>query len=83
MEYIFLSLALLMVYMIYRIARDIFRSYQCVDDRILRDFLYGRLDKGSERYKNVVRHLGQCEKCQDALRDLQRGKQLEDHLVED
>ena len=82
MIYIFMILALVMLYMVVRIARDIFRSYQCVDERTLRQFLYGRLSRDSERYRNVVAHLGQCHRCQELLRELQRGKRLEDHLVD-
>lgn len=82
MTYILLSLLLGLAYLIYRIGRDIFKSYQCLDEATLRQFLYGRIPRGSETHRHVIAHLAQCEKCQELLREIQRGKRLEDHLVD-
>ena len=82
MTYLILIIALAFSYMIFKIGRDIYRSYQCVDETTLRDFLYGRLPGNSDTYRHVVNHLGQCEECQESLREIQRGKRLEDHLVD-
>jgi len=84
MTYFILAVAVALFYQIYRIGRDIYRSYQCVDEATLRSFLYGRLDQDGSAYRHVVSHLSQCEECKEHLREIQRGKgkQLEDHLVE-
>lgn len=82
MKYIIIALSLGLAFLIYRIAKDIYQTYQCVDERTLRDFMYGRLSRGSDKYRQVVNHLGKCEECQEKLREIQRGKRLEDHLVD-
>ena len=83
MTYIILAVALALGYQIYRIGRDIYKSYQCLEERTLTDFMYGRIRRDSDRYRHVVSHLAQCEECQETLREIQRGKRLEDHLVDD
>ena len=84
MTYLILAVAVALAYQIFRIGRDVYRSYQCVDESTLRSFQYGRLDENGSTYRHVVNHLSQCEECQETLREIQRGKgkRLEDHLVE-
>lgn len=82
MTYLLLAMALGLAFTVFKIGKDIYRSYQCVEERTLRDFLYGRLRRDGEAYRHVVSHLGQCEECQEKLREIQRGKRLEDHLVD-
>lgn len=83
MTYIILAVALALGYQIYRIGRDIYKSYQCLEEHTLKNFMYGRIRRDSEQYRHVVSHLAQCEECQEKLREIQRGKRLEDHLVDD
>lgn len=82
MTYLIIGLLIGMAYLLFYIGRNIYKSYQCVEEHTLKDFLYGRLRRGSEDYQHVVNHLGQCETCQEKLREIQRGKRLEDHLVD-
>ncbi len=82
MKYIILTLIIGFAFLIYRIVKDVYQSYQCVDERTLKDFMYGRLQRESDKYRQVVNHLGRCEECQEKLRDIQRGKPIEDHLVD-
>jgi hypothetical protein len=83
MTHFILAIALLLAYLVFRIGRDLFRSYQCLDEQVLREFLYRRLPRDSAEYRHVIQHLSRCETCQERLRDVQRGKRLEDHLIDD
>lgn len=79
---VYAAVAFLLARQVYRLARDVFYSYQCLDESVLRDFQYRRLKKDHEAYRHVVSHLDRCETCQEKLRDIQRGKQIEDHLID-
>jgi hypothetical protein len=83
MTYLFAALAALLFLIVLRIGKEIFLSYQCPDEQSLKDFWNGRLRKGDSEYRRVVTHLGVCEKCRDKLDQIQKGKPLEDHLVDD
>ncbi|MDX1667228.1 MAG: hypothetical protein R3350_08360 [Saprospiraceae bacterium] len=82
MDKIVLILGISLLYLFYRMGRDIYRQYQCVDYKTLRDFLYRKLEDETKR-RQVVRHLGHCEECREKLREIQRGKPIEDHLIEE
>ena len=82
MTYLFAGLAALLAYVLLRIGRQIWHTYQCPGEHALRDFWYGRMEKQSPEYRNLITHLGYCEKCRDELFRIQKGKPLEDHLVD-
>ena len=67
---------------IWRLIKQIYRNYQCVDEETLRDYLYGKLRRDPNHHRQVTSHLGLCEKCQEKLFEIQKGKPLEDHLVD-
>ena len=72
-------------YAVYRIGKQIYLNYQCVDEEILRDFLYGKIKSSDPLRRQIISHLGYCEKCQETLHQITKGKPkpLEDHLIED
>lgn len=70
-------------FVLWRIGKQIYLTYRCVGEDKLRAFWSGRLKKNHpEAYRQVVTHLGHCEKCQALLEEIRRGKPIEDHLVE-
>ena len=83
MLYLFIALAISFFILFLRIGREIYNTYRCVDEKTLRDFVYGRLKKYESKHRTVISHLGQCEKCQEKLFRIQHGKPLEDHFIED
>ncbi len=83
MIYIFAALASLFALLAWRIARQIWYTYQCPGEEALRQFWFARMDKESEEYRNLIAHLGHCENCREELHRIQRGKPLEDHLLEE
>lgn len=82
MSYLFLALIISFLIIFFRIGRQIYFRYQCVTEQQLRDFYYGKLKKDDEQQRQVISHLGQCEKCRDLLHQIQKGKPIEDHLVD-
>ncbi len=82
MTYLFAGLAALMAFTVLRIGKQIWHTYQCPEEGALHDFWYGRMDKKSQRYRNLITHLGHCEQCREELHRIQKGKPLEDHLVD-
>lgn len=82
MSYLFIALIVSFLIIFFRIGRQIYFRYQCVTEKQLRAFYYGKLKKDEEQQRQVISHLGQCEKCQDLLHQIQKGKSIEDHLVE-
>jgi len=68
---------------IFRIGRQIYLTYRCVDESTIRAFWNGRLKKNDpEAYSQIVTHLGHCDKCQALLEEIRNGKPIEDHLVD-
>lgn len=82
MTYLFAGLAALLAFVALRIGKQIWYTYQCPGDPALYDFWYGRMDKKSQAHRNVVTHLGHCERCRETLYRIQKGQPLEDHLVD-
>lgn len=62
--------------------REFFYLNRCLDEKTLHDYQYGRIKKDHPKYQHIITHLSQCERCQDLLGDLQRGRPIEDHLVD-
>lgn len=81
MSYLFIALFASFLIIFFRIGRKIYFRYQCVSEQQLRDFYYGKLKRNEDQQRQVISHLGQCEKCQNLLHQIQKGKPLEDHLV--
>ncbi len=76
-------LILITAYGLFRIGKQIYNTYRCVDESIIRAFWSGRLKNNNpEAYRQVVTHLGHCDKCQALLDEIRKGKPIEDHLVE-
>lgn len=76
-------LILATAYGFFRIGRQIYRTYRCVDEATIRAFWSGRLKKNDpDTYREVVTHLGHCDKCQALLEEIRKGKPLEDHLID-
>lgn len=82
MSYLFIGLAISFGILFFRIGRQLFSTYRCIDRSTLRDFHYGKLQKHSNDHRRVITHLGHCEKCREMLHQISRGRPLEDHLVE-
>lgn len=83
MQYAIFFVAGAFLILVYRIVREIWYTQTCVEDHTLRDFMYGRTKRRPELHRRIAGHLSQCETCRERLRHIQRGKPLEDHLVED
>lgn len=79
---IYYILGLSFLWFLFRISKQIYRTYSCIDEKTIYDFWYGRLDKGSQKHRSVISHLGHCEKCRTALDEIRKGKPLEDHLID-
>ncbi len=62
----------------------IYQNYQCFEDDVLDDYFHGRLKREETLRRQVVTHLGLCEKCQKKMFDLQSGKDqsISEHLVD-
>lgn len=78
----FTILALIAAYIVYRAVRQVLRVYECPSDEMLTAFWRGKLRPGSEPHRQLITHLGTCEKCQDRLHTLRKGLPLEDHLID-
>lgn len=73
---------LIAAYIVYRAVRQILRVYECPSDEVLTAFWRGKLRPGSEPHRQLITHLGTCEKCQERLHLLRQGLPLEDHLID-
>ena len=82
-NYLFWALALSFAYLFWRIGKQIFSTYRCLEEWEIRDFISGRSKKNEQKHRRVITHLGHCEKCQEKLHRIQKGLPLEDHLVDD
>lgn len=82
MSYLFIALIISFLIIFFRMGKQIYFNYQCLSEKQLRNFYYGKLKKDEVQQRQVVTHLGQCEKCQKLLEQIQKGKPLEDHLVD-
>lgn len=73
----------LTAFVLYRIGKQIYLTYRHVDEDTIRAFWNGRLKNSDpDAYRQVVTHLGHCDKCQALLEAIRKGKPIEDHLVE-
>lgn len=77
-----ITIVLLLGYLLWRIGKQIMRTYQHVDEDTLRDFWKGKLKRNEEDQRRVITHLGYCEECRELFDKIRTGKPLEDHLVE-
>ena len=78
-----IGLSVLLVFLVFRISRQIYQTYRCLDEGTLRDFWFGRLNNRAEEKRRVISHLGHCEQCREKLYRIQKGISIEDHLVDD
>lgn len=84
MKNLFLAVMILIVLSIlWIIARAIILRGKCLDDEEIRAFVKGQVDNSSSEYQRMAGHLGICEQCQEQMRLIQFGKPLDEHLVED
>ncbi len=79
-----IALIMLLVGTFYTVGRQIILQYRCIDDQTMEDFFNGRLKKDDAARRQVITHLGHCEKCQQKLFEIQKGRKnpLEDHLID-
>jgi len=76
-----LIMALILLYVIWQIGRQLYLKTKCVDDEDIYLFVKGKMDRQSGQYKRIAEHLLTCEKCRDQMRMIQFGKDLDEHLV--
>lgn len=74
---------LIAAYIVYRALRQALRVYECPSDETLTAFWRGKLRHGSDPHRQLIAHLGTCEKCQERLHILRKGLSLEDHLIDE
>lgn len=80
MTTIFVLLASATLLVVIKRVRDIRSHYVCLTPKDMKAYKLGDLSHDDRR--QVTMHLGLCEKCQQAMIDLDPDKTL-DHLVED
>lgn len=76
------AMVLVLLSIIWIIARAIVLRGKCLDDDEIRAFLKGQVANSSNEYQRMASHLGTCEKCQEQMRLIQFGKPLDEHLIE-
>ncbi len=78
-----LILALLCAFVVFRVLTQYYQTRQCPEPETLRDFFYGRLKRYPDLHRRIISHLGYCERCRRRLEDIQLGRDLEDHLIDE
>ena len=76
MKNIVVLLVVGLVFTIYIKLKGIWSSYKCFDDEVLNDYYHGRLKRQEDLRRQVVTHLGLCEKCQQKMFDLQNNRKI-------
>lgn len=77
-----LAILLGLAFIIWRIGRQIWSTYQHVDEETLSDFWVGRLQRENrEEYKRVQSHLTHCEQCRDALDHIRQTERREEEKI--
>ncbi len=82
-DLLFATMILVVLSVLWIIARAIILRGKCLDDEEIRAFVRGKIDGSSSEYQRMASHLGTCEKCQEQMRMIQFGKPLDEHLVEE
>lgn len=70
MTTILLILILVTGYSAIKIINEIIKSNRCPEDEILKKVVLGRMNKESPISKNIIKHLGICEKCRDKINEI-------------
>lgn len=83
MNTIFLILFLGLLYLVFKIVGQIWRTYQHVDEQTLHDFWLKKLKRNHpSEHQRVISHLGVCQRCRDLFdRVSSEGRPIEDHLI--
>lgn len=81
-SYIIAASISLISFFLYRIGKQIYDTYQHIDEANLRDFWRQKLTKDDPEHRRIITHLGHCEQCRDLFDQIRKGKPLEDHLVD-
>ena len=64
------------------VLRQIWAQQQHLTDKDIKDLVQLKLRDREEAYHRIVSHLGICDKCQKKLEEFNKGKEIEEHLVD-
>lgn len=54
-------------YAVYKIIMEIVQNRKCPEDEVLRRVVLGRTKRDSKKAQKIIRHLGNCSKCQSKV----------------
>ena len=78
----FFGLLFLMVVAVLKITIDIIKRYRCISEEKLYELYEGKIGIHSQEHIFISGHLGICSKCRKKLEQIQRGRSLEEHLID-
>ena len=70
------------MWIVFKASAKVISQYKHLTDEEIRDVMTNRINKYSEKYDRIIRHLGLCEKCQTRLHNFDPKDNLEDHLID-